>query len=184
MILFQIDEHISLKLIELKHAEKIFELINKSRTHLRQWESWVDSTVSVKDTRNYIQYCLYSYTSCKSIDFVIFFNDEIVGLTSLHQINNNLKKAEVGYWIGTDYQGRGIVTKAVKGLITYAFNELELKKIEIRTASDNLNSQRVPERLNFKKEGKLPRAQWLYDRYLDHNIYGISAEEWSKFTIN
>lgn len=70
------------------------------------------------------------------------------------------------------------MTKALKALIDYGFKELELNKIEISVAVENKKSRALPERFGFVEEGKIRQAEWLYDHYIDHVIYGLLATEW------
>ncbi len=70
------------------------------------------------------------------------------------------------------------MTKTVKALMHYAFEELQLNKVEIRAAVGNVKSRAIPERLNFTIEGTIRDAEWLYDRYVDHVVYGMLVKEW------
>lgn len=62
-------------------------------------------------------------------------------------INWSNKTAYIGYWLGEEFQGNGIMTKVAKTLTDYAFNELNLNKVEIRAAVENEKSRAIPERL-------------------------------------
>jgi RimJ/RimL family protein N-acetyltransferase len=73
-----------------------------------------------------------------------------------------------------------IMTKACEAFIEYGFNGLNLNRIEIRVAEGNMKSRAIPERLGFTEEGKIRQAEWLYDHYVDHIIYGLLAEDRSK----
>ena len=70
--------------------------------------------------------------------------------------------------------------RACKAYIAYGFNELDLNRIEIRVAEENKKSRAIPEKLGFQEEGKIRQAEWLYDHYVDHVIYGLLAEEWKQ----
>ena len=72
------------------------------------------------------------------------------------------------------------MTRVASALTAYAFNHLKLNKVEIRAAEENKKSRGIPERLGFVKEGRIRQAEWLYDHYVDHVVYGILAEEWDK----
>ena len=72
------------------------------------------------------------------------------------------------------------MTRVARALTDYAMNELKLNKVEIRCASGNLKSRSIPERLGFVQEGTIRQAEWLYDHYVDHIVYGVLAEEWNK----
>jgi ribosomal-protein-serine acetyltransferase len=65
-------------------------------------------------------------------------------------------------------------------LTDYAFNELKLDKVEIRVAVENKKSRGIPERLGFVSEGCIRQAEWLYDHYVDHIVYGMLAKDWNK----
>ncbi|MGE8206873.1 GNAT family N-acetyltransferase [Heyndrickxia sp. NPDC080065] len=178
MFIYKIDEELALKLIELRDANRVFELTNQSRSYLREWLPWLDSTIKLEDTQNFISGCLNGYAANRSMTTVILYNGEIVGTAGFNQINWSNKTAQIGYWLGEGYQGKGIMTKAARALIDYAFNELKLNKIEIRAASENKKSRLIPERLGFVNEGCIRQAEWLYDHYVDHVVYGMLAEEW------
>ena len=70
------------------------------------------------------------------------------------------------------------MTKTVLALLQYAFEDLQLNKVEIRAAVGNAKSRAIPERLGFTKEGTIREAEWLYDHYVDHVAYGMLASEW------
>ncbi|UII54302.1 GNAT family N-acetyltransferase [Cytobacillus spongiae] len=178
MFIHKIDENVSLKLIELNDAERVFELTDGSRAYLKEWLPWLDFTKSVEDTKNYIHGCLKEMGENKCLHSVILFNGEIVGIASFNTINWSNQTAYIGYWLGESYQGNGIVTKVAKALTSYAFEHLSLNKVEIRAAVENKKSRSVPERLGYIKEGSIRQAEWLYDHYVDHVVYGVLASEW------
>ncbi|SOC23419.1 ribosomal-protein-serine acetyltransferase [Ureibacillus xyleni] len=180
MFLYKIDDNLSLKLIELNDAEKVLKLIDASRLYLKEWLSWLDSNKTIEDTKAYIQGCLKGFAENNSLDTVILYNEKIVGVAGFTNINWSNKTATIGYWLGEDYQGKGIMTNVAKALTNYAFTHLKLNKVEIRAAVENLKSRGIPERLGFVYEGTIRQAEWLYDHYVDHAVYGILAGEWTQ----
>jgi ribosomal-protein-serine acetyltransferase len=178
MLLLKIEDELSLKLIELKDAKRVFDLTDQSRTYLRKWLPWLDVTTTFEDTKWFIQDCMKNFEENKSMNTVIIFKGEIVGVAGFNSINWSNKTAYIGYWIGEDYQGNGIMTKVAKELTQYAFHQLNLHKVEIRAAVENKKSRRIPEKLGFVNEGKIRQSEWLYDHYVDHIVYGLLAEEW------
>ncbi|MGE7762888.1 GNAT family N-acetyltransferase [Peribacillus sp. NPDC097895] len=180
MFLHKIDEELSLKLLELKDTERVFEITNQSREYLREWLPWLDSTTKLEDTKGFINMALQGLAENKSVHTVIMYNGQIVGVAGYNQINWSNKTAYIGYWLGEDYQGNGIMTRVAKSLTEYAFNELNLDKVEIRVAVENKKSRGIPERLGFVNEGCIRQAEWLYDQYVDHIVYGMLAKEWGK----
>jgi ribosomal-protein-serine acetyltransferase len=180
MFLHKIDENISLKLIELNDAKRVFELTDKSRNYLKEWLPWLDFTKNEEDTKDFIRASLKGFAENKSLNTVILFKGEIVGVAGFNSINWSNNTAYIGYWLGEQYQGKGIMTKVVEALINYAFNHLHLNKVEVRAAVENKKSRSIPERLGFVNEGSIRQAEWLYDHYVDHTVYGVLANEWGE----
>jgi RimJ/RimL family protein N-acetyltransferase len=65
------------------------------------------------------------------------------------------ENGEVGYWCAAEARGRGVVTRAVRVLSRYAFDELEIGRLEIFADVDNAASRRVAERAGYQLEGVL-----------------------------
>lgn len=110
--------------------------------------------------------------------FAIIYRGKIAGTIGFNEIYKANKIGVVGYWLGEEFQGNGIMSRAFKVLINYGFNDLQLNRIEVRVAVENKKSRALPERFGFKKEGNIRQAEWLYDHYVDHVIYGLLADEW------
>ena len=151
MFIHKINEDLSLKLIELRDRDRIFELTNNSRGYLREWLPWLDNTTKVEDTIEFIKICLKGFAENKSLSTVILYKGKIVGVAGFNSINWSNKTAYIGYWLGEEFQGNGIMTKVAKALTDYAFSELNLNKVEIRAALENKKSRSIPERLGFCK---------------------------------
>ena len=69
-------------------------------------------------------------------------------MIDLHELNQS--SGEVGYWLSRDVQHLGIMTKSVEFLVEYAFKQLNLEFLILRTAQDNLASQHVAQRAGFE----------------------------------
>lgn len=93
-------------------------------------------------------------------------------------MNKTTKKISIGYWLSEDFLGKGLVTRACKEFIDFAFKEYGLERIEIRCAASNEKSRAVPKRLGFIQEGILKDAELLKDGWEDLVIYGILKREW------
>lgn len=178
MFLYKIDDQLSLKQAEVNDAERLFELTESGREYMKEWLPWLDFTVTVDDTREFVKGTMLGYAENRSLTTVIIYEGEIVGTAGFNSINWSNKTAYIGYWLGHEYQGKGIMTRVAKGLTDYAFHHLKLNKVEIRAAEENKKSRGIPERLGFVKEGRIRHAEWLYDHFVDHIVYGVLADEW------
>jgi ribosomal-protein-serine acetyltransferase len=182
MFLYKIDENIALRSLNVNDSEDLFHLTINSKDYLKEWLGWLDYTNQVEDTRDFIQATLKGFieTGGYPKSAAILYQGRIAGTIGFNEINKLHKIGVMGYWLGEGFQGKGIMTKACKAFIEYGFNELNLNRIEIRVAEENRKSRAIPERLGFIEEGKSRQAEWLYDHYVDHIIYGLLADEWAK----
>ncbi|WP_332647504.1 GNAT family N-acetyltransferase [Lysinibacillus sp. 54212] len=178
MFYYKIDEELSLKLVTRKDADEIFEMIDRGREHFRQWLGWVDASTDNTVTRNFIDMNLKKYANYEALDTAIVYQGKIVGKIGLNSINYANKTTYIGYMLDEAYQGKGIMTRATKAMVTLAFEEYDLHKVEIHVAEGNLKSRAIPERLGFQQEGIVRSNEWLYDHYVDHVIYGMLRKEW------
>lgn len=177
---FKINEFKELKLLEINDSEELFDLVDKNRKYLKQWLPWVDSTITSDDTRKFIQSCIEKFAGNKAFEAGIWFKGKMAGVIGIHEIEWEKEETALGYWIAEEYQGNALVTDSCKVILKYCFDELKLKKVEIRCATENIKSRAIPQRLGFKESGKREMAEWLYDHYVDHVIYSISRDDFNK----
>lgn len=175
-----IDNDIELRLLEERNAEELFNLIDSCRKHLRQWLPFVDGTKSAEDTKQFIESTKKQFASNNGFQAGIWYKGKLVGVIGYHGINWSNKSTSIGYWLGEEYVGNGIMTKACKAFVNYALVDLNLNRVEIRCAENNHKSRAIPERLGFIKEGMIREAEWLYDHYVSHVVYGMLEVEWQE----
>lgn len=166
-----VDEDIRLVLRDPNEAEALFSLIDRNRGHLRPWFNWVDTTQSVDTTRKYLEMCVQGFEAGTLVDLGIRYRDEWVGSLSLHAIEKASSKAEIGYWVAQDHQGKGIVTRAVRALIEYGFGSLNLNRVAILCNVSNQASAEVARRLKFHHEGTLRQYECVNGELVDYHIF-------------
>lgn len=175
----KIDDDTELRILEEQDAPHIFALVDQNRSYLKEWLPWVDLTRSVEDEIDFIHSLSTQHAKHQSFGYGIWYNNQLTGTIGCHAINWSDKKVEIGYWLAASFQGKGLMTKACKAMVTYAFNELRLAKVEIRCALKNKRSRAIPERLGFKEEGIIKDGEWLYDHFVDLVVYGMFSHEWN-----
>jgi len=168
----------ALALIELRHAPELTALVQRNHAHLYRWLSWVSEVYREKDARAFIRHGLRRFVTQNGLVTGIWVGEWLAGVADLHTVNWQARSASLGYWLGEEWQGRGLVTLACRALIHYAFDDLGLTRVEVHAATDNHRSRAIPERLGFRFEGVLPEAEWLHDHCVDHAVYALTAEEW------
>ncbi len=179
MFIHPIDENTTLAMVEMRDADELFALVDASRMHLREWLPWVDSNVSVEDTKTFVHAAQQQYARGDGFQCCIRYKRKIVGIIGLHRVDRFHKQTEIGYWLAEEYQGRGIMTACCRALVDFACREYKLHRVEIRAAGENKKSRAIPERLGFTHEGMLHEAEWVNDRFVDGAIYAMLERDWA-----
>ncbi len=174
-----VDAELELRILEEWDAQELFSLIDRNRAYLRQWLPWVDYETAVEDSRSFVRRSLQSYLDNEGFTMGIRFWGQLAGVIGYHPVNWPNRKVEIGYWLGADFQGKGIMTRACYAVVQYAFEKLLLNRVTILCATGNLRSRAIPERLGFTQEGTMREAEWLYDHFVDLVVYSMLAREWT-----
>ena len=180
----RIDDEAALALLEEQHAPALLALIDANRAYLRRWLPWLDRNTTVDHTAAFIRASLAQFAARDGLACAILLRGAIAGVVGMHRIDWPNRRTSLGYWVAADRQGHGLVTRAAAALVDYAFGELALNHVEIACAPGNRQSRAVPERLGFTLEGTLRQREWLYDHFVDHAVYGITAAEWAEQRVS
>src|SRR5215204_1243040 len=175
---YELGENTELRLLEERHAEQLADLTDRNREHLRAWLPWVDASRTVEDRKNFIRGALEQFAHNKGFVAGIRYEGCLAGVISYNSIDWENRSTELGYWLGEEYQGKGLVTAACRALVDHAFLELGLNRVIISCATENKKSCAIAERLGFRREGIERQAVWLYDHFVDHVTYSALASEW------
>jgi RimJ/RimL family protein N-acetyltransferase len=97
-----------------------------------------------------------------------------IGLT----IDDAIKKAELGYWIGLPFWNKGYATEAASRLVAYGFEDLALNRIAAQHLARNPASGRVMQKLGMSHEGTLRQGTMKWGKFEDLEVYAILGSEW------
>ncbi len=110
-------------------------------------------------------------------------DDRLVGCCGLHRIDADWQPRssfipnELGYWLGAEQRGTGVMRRAASLLVQYALTELELEVVNAQTNVDNVASQNVLRRIGFRFTEKVFASQVSDDNH-DHDRFSITAADW------
>ncbi len=167
-----VDSEIELRLLKMSDAEDIYRTIDNQRSYLRTWLPFVDKTQHVDSIKEFVEFINNKPEEDSEFAFTIRKNDQFVGLIDIKTTDLLNRKTELGYWLSEDFQGQGIMTKAVERICEYAFDELQLNRVQIKCAVGNLPSKNIPKRLGFVLEGIERDGELMpNDEYVDLEIY-------------
>lgn len=182
MFPYRINDDIRLTLpIPEIDASPLFRLIDESRDELFPWLPWVLNIKNCEDERLSLIRNQSNITNLRSLNLIIWYQDSIAGSISLKNLDSNTQTIEIGYWLGTRFTGKGIMTRTVKGLCTLVFTKYKIHKINIYIASDNLASNQVANRAGFYLEAKLRDNALLFNQYHDENLWTLLENEWRNY---
>ena len=170
-MLLPVDPTLVLRLFQPEDAEELFAVTDANRLHLRRWLPWLDQTKVVASTERFIEFTRRESEAGAGIHCAVVERGDIVGVCGLMRIEKPNRCANIGYWLSEDAQGRGLATRSVAALSSYAFAKLNLNRLVIACATGNRGSEAVALRCGFRFEGVAREAEWLYDRYVDHRIH-------------
>lgn len=111
--------------------------------------------------------------------FGVFVNDELAGEVNINNVTRGaLQSATIGYWIDQRLAGNGYIAEAVVVAMRFAFEQVQLHRLEICIVPRNARSRRVMEKLDVREEGIAMRYLEIAGTWEDHIRYGITIEEW------
>ena len=174
MFRHRIDENTELRILQQRHAETLLALIERNRErHLE-----IPQLFSLEEAREFIRRDLLLFAENQGLGAGIWHCGKLAGSVRYHEIDRTNRSVELGYWLGSEFEGKGLMTKVCRVLIAHAFEKLELNRIVIVCDTENPKSRAVAERLGFTGEGVLRQSEWLKDKFIDQAIYSLLAEEW------
>lgn len=149
-------ERIVLRKHEMSLAPKMFHLIDTNRDHLSVFLPWESGTKKVEDSKAYIENCLERWKTWSLFDYGLFSakKNELMGNVGLHSLDWDAQRAEIGFWIGSKFEGKGYVTEAVEALEKACLGKF-FHRLEIRCDEENIRSAAIAKRLGYKQEGLL-----------------------------
>lgn len=105
-------------------------------------------------------------------------NKKIIGVISINNIDSENKKALLGYWLGKKYWGTGIMTEALGLILKFAFDDLNLHRVESQPFETNLASRRILEKNGFVYEGTDREVKLINKKWINVVRYGILEGEY------
>ena len=111
----------------------------------------------------------------EGINWAITFkgNPKLIGIIGHFRIQPQNYRAEIGYMISPEYHGQGIVAEAIKEVVRYGFEEMNLHSIEAIIDPNNLASERVLQKNGFVKEAHILENEFFDGKFIDTVIYSL-----------
>lgn len=162
-----------LTLLTPENSNQLLEYYLKNRKHLEEFEPVRDeSFYTIEVQKNILNDSYRQFLNGTSIDLGIFREDKLIGKLRLSNIVYGVFKSGIlGYSIDKDEQGKGYMKEAVNLVLDYAFNELDLHRVEASALVDNERSKHVLLGCGFNELGINKNYLFINGKWRDHITY-------------
>jgi len=158
---------------------------------IRQWVNDTDIVCHLSDiflyphsyesTESYLESMMEGSADCRGFVIADSSTEAYIGQINLDSIDWKNRVGTVGIVIGsTEHMGRGFGTEAMKLLISFAFSEMNLNRLELQVYDFNERAIRSYLSSGFKQEGRLRERQYKNGRYADVIQMGILKSDWKE----
>lgn len=163
--------------VAVEHASCLAALVRQDIDHLGAFLPALTQLSSVEAAATHLQAATARAAGGGLLEWHLFAGETLCGAVRLKDIDLADRKAQIGYFVGSRFTGKGIATAAVSAVLAHGFGHLRLNRVELRCASENVPSMRVAERLGFVHEGTLRQDEYLNGRFVDQHVYGLLAAD-------
>lgn len=171
-------ERLILRAFKMSDAFDLVEGLNN--INVSKWLAMVPYPYTMKDAEEYIKYSLDNHLYNFAV--VLKSENKVIGSTQISNINQVQGIAGGGIWISEKYHGFGYGTEAFGARIKYAFEVLDLRRLENGYFKDNEKSHKMQLRFGYKDEG-VRRSRFISKstgKVEDEYITGLLKDEWIK----
>ena len=156
-------------------------LREESRAFLAPWEPiWPADDLTKIAFRRRIRRYQREIRNGSGYPFLVFAPDEetlLGGITLAHIQRGVTQSGVIGYWMGARYAGKGYMTAAVRAIVEYGFDTLQLNRIEAACLPHNAASVRLLEKVGFTREGYARKYLCIDGRWQDHILFGLVRDD-------
>jgi ribosomal-protein-serine acetyltransferase len=175
-----VGEKIILRKYEIGFAPLLFEAATESKGgEFTRWMPWCHKDYSVAESEKFIAESVENWKNQAEYDYAVFdVQDGIfVGGVALNLFNQHRKLMNLGYWVRTGSQQRGIAHTATRLLAKTAFKDLDLNRIEVAMAVENYASQKTAEKSGATREGILRKLLFIGGVQHDAVMFSFVRED-------
>ncbi|MER7729433.1 GNAT family protein [Streptomyces erythrochromogenes] len=165
--------------LEARHAEEFFAHIERGREYIGQYVGFPDRSPDVDSARAFLAKYAVKAGEDGARFFGIRLDGTLVGGVLFPNFDADGGNCEIGCWLEPAAAGLGLVTKACRVLIDYAFGERGMHRVEWHAATGNKKSLAVAERLGMTREGVMRENYFHRGVRQDTEVWSILAHEWA-----
>ncbi|MDQ4095091.1 MAG: GNAT family N-acetyltransferase [Actinomycetota bacterium] len=135
-----------------KYSDAMWLSASESMNELRPWLYWTASA-SLEEVVAWAKVCETNWAENKAWTFAILFEDRPIGTIGIEDVDAQTLRGELGYWLHSDFAGKGVMTEAGAAVIEFGFEQIGLHRLQLEAGTENTGSIKVAEKLGFQREG-------------------------------
>jgi len=173
------DHRLILRRYQAEDAPVLCDAALESREQLYPFMEWCHPDYKLEDSQEWITLTYAKWQKKEWYDFSIWHpeSNRFLGGCGLNTIRTDQRTANLGYWVRTSETNKGIATHAARLLAAFAFEHLDLLRVEFVMAEDNLASKMVAEKAGAILEGKLRNRLILHQVPTDAYLYSLIPDD-------
>ncbi|MFI5620524.1 GNAT family N-acetyltransferase [Streptomyces sp. NPDC051567] len=178
MFALPLGDDAQLRPLEPRHAEEFLAHIDRSRPHVDPWIPWATFSADLASATAVLQRYADKQAADTARIYGIWRDGTLVGGVMFTTFDTASGVCEIGCWLEADGAGRGLVNRACRALIDWAFGERGMTRVEWWAATGNTRSVEAARRLGMTRDGVLRQRSSYRGVRLDIEIWSVLSEEW------
>ncbi len=171
-------ERLILRCLEVSDDQRLFTLRSNKTVN-----KYIVRTIqkNIKEIRTFISEINNGINNNEWIYWVITLKEspKLIGTICYWNFSSKKTVAEIGYELDPAFQGKGIMSEAIKKIVAFGFQEIELDAIEAFTHKKNNNSTKLLQKYNFKRD-----AERIDKENSDNIIFTLPKQDWTEIRLN
>ena len=169
-------ERLILRKIRVEDAEDIFEY--EGDPECTQYV-WFNTSTDVEQTRRTIAGIIKSLDEGNGFYFAVALKGtgKVIGTADLFRVDTVNRKLIAGWMMTKEFWGNGYMSEAMREVIRFTFQELGLHRIEAEIETENIQSQKLAERIGMMREATLIENENSKGRFVSNHLYAIINHE-------
>lgn len=160
-------------------APALAEAVRESIATVGRWQDWCHASYDVASAETWIAQCRQAWLLGDGYEMLIVDTrtDRLLGGMGVNQRNREQRFANLGYWVRESAQGNGVATRAGTLAIRFAFETVQVSRLEIVAAHDNIPSRKTAERLGGHLEGMLRNRLVIKGSSVEAAMYSLIPDD-------
>jgi RimJ/RimL family protein N-acetyltransferase len=157
-------------------AQEFAHAARESIYTVGRWMSWCTPAFAERDALNWFEECRSSLAAQNAYEFGVFAQEtgRLLGGAGLNTINHQNLLCNLDYWVRESAQGQGVARRTVQALLPYAFDTLNMQRVEIVVAQGNLPSEAVARRCGAEFECVAKNRLQLHGKAVAASVFSIT----------